>query len=96
MAFTFHHAQTGLRHRDGKPPTWFGAGVLEVVSHHDGDTSRAVCMVRFETTIHGLDAFQKKAKRGIATLKKQLDRGRHRLPVAERHNADAQGRGTRP
>ena len=80
----------GLRHRDAKPLSGFGAGVLEVVSRHDGDTFRAVYTVRFETAVYVLHAFQKKARRGIATPKKELDTVRRRLRAAERHYRDTQ------
>ena len=73
MGFAIYQAQSGLRHRDAKPLKGFGSGVLEVVSRHDGDTFRAVYTVRFETAVYVLHAFQKKARRGIATPKKELD-----------------------
>ena len=88
MGFAIYRAQAGLRHRDAKPLIGFGAGVLEVVSRHDGDTFRAVYTVRFETAVYVLHAFQKKARRGIATPKKELDTVRRRLRAAERHYRD--------
>ena len=81
-------AQLGLRHRDAKPLKGFGSGVLEVVARHDGDTFRAVYTVRFETAVYVLHAFQKKARRGIATPKLELDLVRRRLQAAERHYRD--------
>ena len=42
MGFAIYRAQLGRQHRDAKPLKGFGAGVLEVVSRHDGDTFRAV------------------------------------------------------
>ena len=88
MGFAIYQAQLGLRHRDAKPLRGFGSGVLEVVSRHDGDTFRAVYTVRFETAVYVLHAFQKKARRGIATPKQELDLVRRRLAVAERHYRD--------
>ena len=90
MGFAVYQAQAGMRHRDAKPLRGFGAGVLEVVSRHDGDTFRAVYTVRFETAVYVLHAFQKKAKRGAATPKKELDTVRRRLRLAERHYRDVQ------
>ena len=92
MGFEICQAQTVLQHRDANSLKGFGAEVPEVVSSHDGDTFRAVCTVRFETVIHVLHAFQKKAKRGIATPQKELGPVWHRLGFAERHYADAQSR----
>jgi len=88
MGFAIYRAQLGLRHRDAKPLKGFGAGVLEVVSRHDGDTFRAVYTVRFETAVYVLHAFQKKARRGIATPKQELDLVRRRLRAAEQHYRD--------
>ena len=88
MGFAIYQAQIGLRHRDAKPLKGFGSGVLEVVSRHDGDTFRAVCTVRFESAVYVLHAFQKKARRGIATPKHELDLVRRRLAVAEQHYRD--------
>ena len=91
MGFAIYQAQAGLRHRDAKPLRGFGSGVLEVVSRHDGDTFRAVYTVRFEAAVYILHAFQKKAKRGSATPKKELDTVRRRLRAAERHYRDKPG-----
>ncbi|MXW92781.1 MAG: addiction module toxin RelE [Rhodospirillaceae bacterium] len=88
MGFAIYRAQLGRRHRDAKPLKGFGAGVLEVVSRHDGDTFRAVYTVRFETAVYVLHAFQKKARRGIATPRRELDLVRRRLQAAERHYRD--------
>ena len=49
-----------------------GAGVLEVVDDHDGDTYRAVYTVRFAGVVYVLHAFQKKAKSGIATPRHEI------------------------
>ncbi len=85
MGFAIYQAQAGLRYRDAKPLKGFGAGVLEVISRHDGDTFRTVYTVRFARTIYVLHAFQKKAKRGIATPRRELGLVRRRLRTAEEH-----------
>ena len=85
MGFAIYQAQTGLRHRDAKSLKGFGSGVLEVVSRYDGDTFRAVYTVRFEAAVYVLHAFQKKAKQGAATPKRELDLVRRRLKAAEQH-----------
>ena len=58
------------------------------MARHDGDTFRAVYTVRFDTAVYVLHAFQKKARRGIATPKRELDLVRSRLRTAERHYRD--------
>jgi len=88
MGFAVHRARIGRQHRDAKPLGGFGPGVTEVVVRHDGDTFRAVYTVRFETAVHVLNAFQKKARRGIATPKRELDLVRHRLRATERHHRE--------
>ena len=93
VGFALFQAQSGLRHRDAKSLRGFGAGVLEVVSRYDGDTFRAVYTVRFEAAIYVLHAFQKKAKRGSATPKRELDLVRRRLTLAEQHYRDTHGGG---
>jgi phage-related protein len=61
-----------------------GAGVLELVEDHRGDTYRAVYTVRFAAKIFVLHVFQKKSKHGIATPKKEIELIRARLKWAER------------
>lgn len=61
-------AQLGRKAPWARPLRGFGgAGVLEVVDDHDGDTYRAVYTVRFAGAVYVLHAFQKKSKTGIAT-----------------------------
>ena len=88
MGFAIYRAQLRRRHRDAKPLKGFGLGVVEVVARHYGDTFRAVYTVRFEGAVHVLHAFQKKAKRGIATPKQEIDLIRRHLAAAERHYRD--------
>lgn len=66
-------AQIGGKASWAKPLKRFGgAGVLEVVDDHDGDTYRAVYTVRFAGMVYVLHAFQKKSKSGIATPKHEI------------------------
>ncbi len=76
-------AQLGLKHESAKPLKGFkGAGVLEVVEDHDGDTFRAVYTVRFASRVYVLHAFQKKSKKGIRTPKHVMQLIRSRLVTA--------------
>ena len=68
-----------------------GAGVLEVVEDHDGNTYRAVYAVRLGGVVYALHAFQKKSKKGAATPKRELDLIRTRLKWAEQ---DCRKKGT--
>ena len=77
-------AQLGGKHVAAKPLKGFvGAGVLEVVEDHDGDTYRAVYTVRFADAVYVLHVFQKKSKHGIDTPKEEADKIRARLQMAE-------------
>ena len=88
VGFALYLAQARLKHRDAKPLKGLGAHVLEVVSRHGGNTYRAVYTVRFRATVYVLHAFQKKAKRGIATPKQDMDLVKRRLKAAEQHYSD--------
>lgn len=96
VGFALYQAQVGLKHRDAKPLKGLGAQVLEVVSYHDGDTYRVVYTVRFKSAIYVLHAFQKKAKRGITTPKREIDLVKRRLKVAGKHYVDTYGEGVDP
>jgi phage-related protein len=79
-------AQAGKKYVGAKPLKGFGgAGVLEVVSDYDGNTFRAVYTVKFEGRVYVLHAFQKKARKGIATPKAELETIKRRLKIAEEH-----------
>ena len=84
FGYAFYLAQNGGKHDQAKPLKGFGsAGVLEVVEEWEGKTYRAAYTVRFDRAIYVLHVFQKKAKRGIATPKAELDLIRRRLRAAE-------------
>ncbi len=61
MGYSPDIAQHSGKHRDAKALGGFGgAGALEVVTDHRGDTFRAVDTVRYAATVFVLHAFQKK------------------------------------
>jgi len=60
-----------------------GAGVLEVIEDHRGDTYRAVYTIRFATAVYVLHTFKKKSKNGRETPKADMDLINHRLALAE-------------
>jgi phage-related protein len=85
FGYALHAAQLGETPPEAKPLKGFGgAGVLELVEDHRGDTYRAVYTVRFATRIYVLHVFQKKSKRGIATPQRDIELIRARLKWAER------------
>jgi phage-related protein len=86
FGFALHLAQTGQKHDQSKPLKGFGgAGVLEVVEDHMGDTYRAVYTVKLADVVYVLHCFQKKSKSGIATPKPEMDLIRDRLKAAQAH-----------
>ena len=87
IGFALFAAQQGGKHRDAKPLRGFsGAGVLEIVADHDGDTYRAVYTLRFPRRVYVLHAFQKKSKKVIKTPKAEIELIKSRLKrAAEEH-----------
>jgi phage-related protein len=84
MGFALFLAQQGRKHSDAKPLRGFGgAGVLEIVEDHAGNTYRAVYTVRLAGRVYVLHAFQKKSKPGIETPKSEIDLIKRRLKRAE-------------
>ena len=67
MGYALGLAQLGAKHPNAKPWKGEGAGVLEIVEDHRGDTYRAIYTVRFDDVVYVLHAFQKKSKSGIKT-----------------------------
>ncbi len=84
MGYALYIAQTGGKHRDAKTLSGFGgAGVVEVVTDHRGDTFRAVYTLRYAGAVYVLHAFQKKSKKGRATPQRDMELIRQRLREAE-------------
>src|SRR5262249_24486367 len=91
MGYALYQAQLGQKAPTAKPLRGFGgAGVLEIIEDHQGDTYRAVYTVIFSNLVYVLHAFQKKSKKGIATPKSDLDLINRRLQVAEQHHKTRQ------
>ena len=78
----------GVVQQGGMPPSakhWKGegAGVLEIVEDHRGDTFRVVYTVRFEQAIYVLHSFQKKSPSGIKTANTDVELIHERLKLAK-------------
>lgn len=86
FGFALGLGQNGRKHLKAKPMKGFGgAGVLEVVEDHEGNTYRAIYTVRFEKAVYSLHVFQKKSKRGRATPQQEIELIKERLKQAEAH-----------
>jgi phage-related protein len=82
FGYALHLAQIGDKHAQAKPLKGFaGAGTLEVVEDHDGDTYRAVYTLEVAGAVYVLHVFEKKAKRGIKTPKRDMDLIKSRLKL---------------
>ena len=85
MGKALYAAQRGETDPAAKPLKGFGgARVMEIVDSHDTNTYRAVYTAQFGEAIYVLHAFQKKAKRGIATPRSEIELIGRRLAEAER------------
>ncbi len=82
VGYALFLAQRGEKHLAAKPMKGLGAGVLEVVADHRGNTFRAVYIVRLADRVYVLHAFQKKAKHGIATPQTEIDVIKRRVKQA--------------
>ena len=90
IGYALQFAQAGTKHPSAKPLRGFsGAGVLEVVEDHRGDTYRAVYTVRFSEAVYVLHAFRKKSKSGVKTPKNEMELIRLRLRRAEEEHRRA-------
>ncbi len=89
VGYALYFAQEGLTHQDARPLKGFkGAGVLEVIERHDGDTYRAVYTVRLKNAVYVLHCFQKKSTSGVATPQRDMDLIKSRLAAAQRHDEE--------
>jgi phage-related protein len=82
VGYALFLAQRGGKHVSAKPLRGIGAGLLEIVSDHRGDTFRAVYTVRLAGRVFVLHAFQKKSKRGMATPQADIELIKRRLKQA--------------
>lgn len=91
MGVALWAAQLGDTDPAAKPLKGFGgASVIEIVSDFQGDTWCGVYTVRYAEAVYVLHAFQKKAKRGIATPQQDLDVIKRRLAEAGRLHKERQ------
>ena len=83
IGFALSFAQRGEKHPSAKPLKGFkGAGVLEIVEDHRGDTYRTVYTVRFAEAVYVLHAFKKKIKSGTKTPLHDIELIERRLKIA--------------
>jgi phage-related protein len=87
IGYALQQVQEGDEPLSAKALKGFGGrAILELVEDFDGDTYRAVYTVRFAGVVYVLHAFQKKAKKGIATPRHEIELIKLRLRDAESHH----------
>jgi phage-related protein len=84
IGYALYVAQRGGKHQNAKVLTGFGgAGVLEVITDHRGDTFRAVYTLSYMGAVYVLHVFQKKSKSGSRTPRRDIELIKQRLHEAE-------------
>ncbi len=84
IGYALFEVQKGGKPVSAKPLKGFGgAGILEIIDHHDRNTYRAVYTVKFQKAVYVLHCFQKKSKHGIKTPQKEIELIKQRLKLAE-------------
>src|SRR5437899_6497943 len=86
VGYALFLAQEGKQqHPAAKPLKGALHGLVEVVADHASGTYRAVYTAKLANAVYVLHVFQKKATRGIATPRHELDLIKARFRWAERH-----------
>ncbi len=94
VGYALHQVQNGDEPLAAKALKGFGGRtVLELVDDFDTDTYRTVYTVRFADAVYVLHAFQKKARKGIATPQRDVELIKGRLRDAEAHYRTHYGKG---
>jgi len=84
IGHALHLVQLGETPAGARPPRDDLSGVSEIAADSgDRNTYRAVFTVKLDPFVYVLHCFEKKAKRGIATPKRELDLIRRRLKEAK-------------
>src|SRR3979490_3191221 len=84
MGYALYVAQRAGKHQDAKVLSGFGgAGVVEIIKDHRGDTFRSVYTLRYPGSVYVLHAFQKKSKTGRETPRRDMEWVKQRLREAE-------------
>lgn len=92
LGYALHEVQEGDEPIAAKALKGFGGcAVLELVDDFDSNTYRAIYTVRFAGVVYVLHAFQKKAKKGIATPLQDIELVKSRLRDAELHYRESTG-----
>jgi len=84
LGFALYQSQIGQRHESAKRLHGFTDAVWQVRADDPSGTYRTVYAAQLGEAIYVLHAFQKKARSGNATPKRELDLIRQRLQLARK------------
>ena len=84
LGFALYQAQIGQKHESAKTLRGFEATVAGAGRRSERDIPRGLCGPIPASRLRAAHAFQKKAKSGIATPKREVDLIRQRLQLARR------------
>ena len=85
---TLRMVQNGQTPDIATPLTQFGSGVFELKEKYDGESYRAVYVVKLKRGVYVLDAFQKKSKSGKGIPKEIKERIESRLKCAKERDEE--------
>lgn len=91
FGFALYLAQIGRKHESAKPLHGFHAPVWEVRADSRSGTFRLVYVVHLKSAIYVLHVFQKKAKSGVSTPRREIELIRQRLKQAIELDTQAGG-----
>ncbi len=92
FGYALYVAECGDKHKNAKPLKGYqGSGVLELIENYDKGSYRSVYTVKFKKYVYVLHCFEKKAKKGIATPKRDVEMIKARLKMALRDYQDRKG-----
>jgi phage-related protein len=84
LGFALYQAQIGQMHESAKLLHGFEAAVWQVRADDPSGTYRAVYVVKLQDAAYVLHAFQKKAKSGVGTSRRDIEIIRQRLKLARK------------
>jgi phage-related protein len=84
LGFALYQAQIGQRHENAKLLHGFETVVWQVRTDDPSGTYRAVYVVKLLDAVYVLHTFQKKAKSGVGTARRDIEIIRQRLKLARR------------
>ena len=84
LGFALYQAQIGQMHESAKLLHGLEAAVWQVRADDPSGTYRAVYVVKLQDAAYVLHAFQKKAKSGVGTSRRDIEIIRQRLKLARK------------